>query len=232
VGVNPPNPDAALRKYRIRVATFLVGVVVVVVLLGALYKGINTIYVLDVVESERDQWQRSSEVVSSLKLKTGDVVADIGSGAGYFSLKLSRAVGRSGTVFAVDIRKLPLTFLWIRAFSAGIHNIRGRVGESNDPHLPAGVVDAVLIANTYHEFAAPELMVDQVRRSLRVGGRLVVLDRSQEGEESRPGGDDHHGISSAIVDAQLRQEGFRILGREDRFIERLGDHWWLLVAQR
>lgn len=95
VDVNSPNPDAALlKKYRIRVAVFLLTVVAVVALLNAAYKGINTIYVLNAVESERDHWQRSSEVISSLGLRDGDVVAYIGSGAGYFSLKLSRA-GRS-----------------------------------------------------------------------------------------------------------------------------------------
>jgi ubiquinone/menaquinone biosynthesis C-methylase UbiE len=233
VNVDSPKPDAALlRKYRIRVAIFLVGVVIVLALLGVAYKGINTIYVLDVVESERDQWQRSSEVISSLKLKTGDIVADVGSGAGYFSLKLSRAVGRSGAVLAVDTHRLPLAFLWIRAFSTGLHNIRVCVGESSDPHLPVGAVDAVLIANTYHEFRAPESMIDHAYRSLRLGGRLAVLDRSQGADDPRQSADHHHGIAAAIVDAQLQRQGFRILEREDGFIERAGEQWWLLVAQR
>jgi ubiquinone/menaquinone biosynthesis C-methylase UbiE len=231
VNVDSPKPDAALlRKYRIRVAIFLVGVVIVLALLGVAYKGINTIYVLDVVESGRDQWQKPSEVISTLKLKTGDTVADVGSGAGYFSLKLSRAVGRSGAVLAVDTRRLPLAFLWIRAFSTGLHNIRVCVGESNDPHLPVGGVDAVLIANTYHEFASPEMMLNRTFRSLRLGGRLVVLDRTQE--DSNQAECDQHGISPAIVDAQLRQEGFKIIDRENRFIERPGEQWWLLIAQR
>src|SRR6516164_4375968 len=125
--------------------------------LNLTYKGTNTIYALNIVESERDEWQRPSEVISRLSLKSGDIVADVGSGAGYFSLKLSPVVGRSGTVLAVDVRKPPLVFLWIRALLAGLHNIRIRVGESDAPHLPVGTVDAVLIANTYHEFTAPEL---------------------------------------------------------------------------
>ena len=111
-----------------------------------------------------------------------------GRGPAISQLKLSRAVGRSGTVLAVDTRRLPLAFLCIRAFLAGLPNIRLRVGESNDPHLPVGAVDAVLIANTYHEFAAPEMMLDRTFRSLRPGGRLVVLERSPGGRlESRRG---------------------------------------------
>jgi ubiquinone/menaquinone biosynthesis C-methylase UbiE len=148
VSVESANLDNAIRrKYRVRIGIFLVGVLAFVALLNTAYKGINTINVLNAIESERDQWQRSSEVMSSLNLKTGDVVADVGSGAGYFSLRLSRIIGRSGKVFAVDISRLPLVFLWIRAFSGGMHNIDLIVGHPDDPRLPVGTVNAVLIAN-------------------------------------------------------------------------------------
>src|SRR2546425_12486458 len=129
-------PDATLqRRYRVRVATFLVGVLVCIILLNTLYKGINTFNCLKVVESERDRWQRPPDVIEALKLKEGNAVADVGSGAGYFALKLSRAVGSSGKVLAEDIRKLPLVFLWIRAFLGSQHNIRISVGDPDDPHL-------------------------------------------------------------------------------------------------
>jgi SAM-dependent methyltransferase len=233
VNLDSPNPEAALlRKYRIRVALFLVAVVVVVALLSLAYKGINTIYVLNAIEAERDQSQKPSEVISRLSLKSGDVVADVGSGVGYFSLKLSPVVGRTGTVLAVDIRKLPLVFLWIRAFLAGLHNIRIRVGESDAPHLPVGTVDAVLIANTYHEFAAPELMLDHIFKSLRPGGRLAVIDRSSAGDQSGSEAEHHHLISRAAVEAQLRQKGLKVLEREDQFILRPDEQWWLLITQR
>jgi ubiquinone/menaquinone biosynthesis C-methylase UbiE len=234
VNHNIPTPETALqRKYRVRIATFLVGVFVCIILLDTLYKVINTINRLAVVESERDQWQRPSDVIAGLKLKEGSVVADVGSGAGYFALKLSRAVGTSGKVLAVDIRKLPLVFLLIRAFSRSQHNIRIRVGDPDDPHLPIGMVDAVLIANAYHEFADPELTLDHTSRSLRFGGRLVVLDRSlaasNSGEEQEP----HHELPPEVVDGQLRQKGFEILERQDRFIScPSGDRWWLIVAQK
>jgi predicted methyltransferase len=233
VNLDSPKPDAVLlRKYRIRVALFLVAVVVVVALLSLANKSINTIYVLNAVEAERDQWQKPSEVISRLNLKSGDVVADVGSGAGYFSLKLSPAVGRSGTVLAVDVRKLPLVFLWIRALLAGLDNVRIRVGESDAPPLPVGTVDAVLIANTYHEFAAPESMLDHIVKSLRPGGHLVVVDRSPTGDQSGSEAEHHHLISPAAVEAQLRQKGLKILEREDQFIRRTDEQWWLLTTQR
>lgn len=233
MNLDSPNPDAALlRKYRIRVALFLVAVVVVVALLSLTYKSINTIYVLNAVEAERDQWQKPSEVISRLNLKSGDVVADVGAGAGYFSLKLPTVVGRSGSVLAVDVRKLPLVFVWTRAFLGGLHNIRIRIGESDDPHLPVGTVDAVLIANTYHEFAAPGSMLDHIFKSLRPGGRLVVIDRTPTSDQSGSEAEHHHQISRAAVEAQLRQKGLKILEREDQFIRQPDEQWWLLIAQR
>jgi ubiquinone/menaquinone biosynthesis C-methylase UbiE len=202
-------------------------------LLNSLYKGINTINRLDVVESERDEWQRPSDVIAALELIEGNVVADVGSGAGYFALKLSRAVGRSGEVLAVDIRKLPLLFLSIRAFSSGQHNIRMHAGDPDDPQLPTGIVDAVLIANTYHEFTNPELTLDHTFRSLRFGGRLVVLDRSLTASDSGGELEHRHELSSEVVDGQLRHKGFEILERQDRFITRpRGDRWWLIVARK
>jgi ubiquinone/menaquinone biosynthesis C-methylase UbiE len=234
VNHDAPTPDATLqRRYRVRIATFLVGVLVCIVVLNTVYKGINTINYLDAVESERDQWQRPSDVIAALELKEGNVVADVGSGAGYFALKLSRAVGRSGEVLAVDIRKLPLLFLWIRAFSRGQHNIRIHVGDPDDPHLPTGIVDAVLIANTYHEFANPELTLDHTFRSLRSGGRLVVLDRSLAVADSGGEQEHRHELPPDLVEGQLRHKGFEILKRQDRFIARpREDLWWLLVARK
>jgi ubiquinone/menaquinone biosynthesis C-methylase UbiE len=232
VNENSSNPDPTLlKKYRIRIMIFLIAVAVVVPLLNVAYRGINTLYVLNEVESERDRWQRPSDVISALKLNNGGVVADVGSGAGYFSLKLSRVVSRSGTVYAVDISKLPLAFLWTRSFLAGQHNIHIVVAASDDPQLPAGTVDAVLIAHTYHEFADPNSILDQIYSSLRSGGRLVVLDRGPSDDQSSQGAD-HHEISPATVEAQLRQKSFEILARDDSFVRHQGEQWWLLVARR
>lgn len=234
VNDHSPPPDAALlRKYRIRVATFLAGTVVCVAFLSTIYRTINTIYVLNAVESERDQWQRASDVIAALKLNDGDVVADVGSGAGYFALRLSPVVGLSGKVVAIDIRRQPLMFLWMRTVLDGRHNVREVIAGPDDPHLPVGSINAVLIANTYHEFAHPEWMLEHVFTSLRSGGRLVVVDRSSAAQDSDAGQNHHHEILPEPVDRQLRQKGFHILERQDRFIDRpTGERWWMIVARK
>ena len=94
---------------------FLLGVILVTTVLAVGYQGTYTLRVLDAVERDRDRWQQPAEVIESLELKEGSIVADIGSGAGYFTLKVAPIAGEHGGVFAVDILNEPLAFLWIRA---------------------------------------------------------------------------------------------------------------------
>ena len=193
-----------------------------------LYSAIDTLRQLEVIESERDQWQRPEEVLKALDLRPGNVVVDLGSGAGYFALKLSPIVGKEGQVLAVDIRKLSLSFLWIRALLSQKRNIRLVLSDENDPRLPPGTVDAVLIANTFHELRDPKVILDHVSRSLRAGGRLVIVDRSPPKNGSHA-----HEVDRLMVDAELQKAGFEILDSQDHFIDRPGaDSWWLTVARK
>lgn len=228
------DPNARLhRKLRIRVAIFLLAAIGCVVLLDSVVRAINTINRLDEVKSERDHWQTASEVIAALQLQTGSAVADLGSGAGYFALKLSRTVGARGRVVAVDIRRLPLAFLWFRGALSAQHNIRTQLGDADDPHLPSGGLDGVLIANTYHELSNPASVLIHILKSLKPGGRLVVLDRSLVEAEDRDGGSDHHHkIDEPVVVRQVHHAGFEIISQEDHFINRPdGEPWWLIIAR-
>jgi hypothetical protein len=99
-------PDAHIqRTYRVRVALFVLGAGLLVLLLSYLYRGIQTLNALDQIERERDHWQRPSDVIQALNLHEGSVVVDFGSGADYFALKLSPVVGKRGSVVADDIRR-------------------------------------------------------------------------------------------------------------------------------
>jgi ubiquinone/menaquinone biosynthesis C-methylase UbiE len=106
--------------------------------------------------------------------------ADVGCGIGYFSLKISPKVAEHRRVLAEDILSESLTFLWIRAFLHHQSNIRVIHGDPDDPHLPKGAVDAVLIANSYHEFTNPLAILDHTFRALRSDGRLVDLGHITE----------------------------------------------------
>jgi ubiquinone/menaquinone biosynthesis C-methylase UbiE len=188
------------------------------------YQGVRTLQQLTAVEAERDQWQRPSDIIRALHLTQGDTVVDLGSGSGYFALKLSAVVGPRGRVFAVDIRKLPLGFLWARALLRGQHNVRIVLGEPENPHLPYNGVNAVLVANTYHEFDNPRAILNQVFQSLVSGGRLVVAD---------PGQTEDGQLSLASIVTDLSSRGFEIARREDQFLNQPSrGPWWLIIARK
>jgi ubiquinone/menaquinone biosynthesis C-methylase UbiE len=211
------------RNSALKIALWLFGGLVVLILLNVIGQGLSTLDRLTFVERERDTWQRAPAIIEQLNLHDGSRVVDLGCGAGYFALKLSAAVGASGKVQAVDILRLPLTFLWIRAYRAGIQNIEIIHGEPDDPHISAPV-DAVLIANTYHELARPGVILAHVRDVLVDGGRLVIVDR---GPESTNAG---HAVDPALVEAELRRDGFDIQARQDHFLDQPDEGPWFLIA--
>jgi len=187
---------------------------------------------LEQVERARDQWQRPSEIIQKLNLRGGNVVVDIGSGVGYFTFKLSHVVGKSGKVLPVDIKEFPLCVLRTRGFLMGDRNIDAILAEPDDPHLPPAEVDAVLVLNTYHELTHPALILDQLSRSLKPGGHLVIVDGGPSaGHET--GKSEDHAVASEEVEATLRRRGFEVLQRHDQFTQQPGDgRWWIILARK
>lgn len=231
------------RAYRIRIAVFLACAAFVVIVLDLGDQTIQAIRIVAVGEHERDLWQRPERVIAPLNVKAGSDVAEIGCGAGYFALKLAPVVGSRGRVVAEDILRKPLVLLWIRALLRRQSNLYVLQGESDDPHLPATSLDAVLIANTYHEFNHPHAVIGCTFHALRPGGRLVVLDRGppQGEQDSAETEAKHHEVVPAAVENELRKSGFEVLSRQDTFIDkstdrpgdRLDKHsWWLIVARK
>jgi SAM-dependent methyltransferase len=138
------------------------------------------------------------------------VVADLGCGSEYFALKLSPIVGPRGRVLAIDNRRMSLCFLWIRTVLRHEHNIRVIHTRPDDPKLPRGTLNAVLIANTYHELTDPKAILRHILVSLRLHGRLVVLDR---GPESNPGESRNiemhsHEMRLDLAEKEIHESGF------------------------
>ena len=217
-------------SYRLKLVLFVLCCGIVLFVSDTAYQALNTLSRLNAIETERDSWQRPADVIHGLNLKPGNVVVDLGCGSGYFTLKLSSEVGVKGRVLAEDIRRLPLVFLWVRAFQRSQHNVTVVHGKPNDPRLPLHSVNAVLIANTYHEFADAPAILAHVAQSLVPGGTVVVVDR-----QPRPAGttSGEHEISAEQVESDLIRAGFEISGRQDRFIEKdpYGESWWLISAR-
>jgi SAM-dependent methyltransferase len=125
---------------------------------------------------ERDTEEHTEVLIEQLKLKPGEVVADIGAGTGYFSRRLARKLGATGKVLAVDIQPEMLALLTNRMAIIGITNVVPVLGTTIDPRLPPASVDVVLMVDVYHEFDFPSEIMEAICRSVRPGGRVVFVE--------------------------------------------------------
>jgi ubiquinone/menaquinone biosynthesis C-methylase UbiE len=124
----------------------------------------------------REKWQQPERVISALGIRSGDRVADLGSGSGYFTLRLARAVGPDGKVYAVDVDEEMNEYLRQRVAQEGLANVEVILGRFEDPLLPDGGVDLVLVVDTYHHLGDRPAYFRNLRRDLAPGGRVAVID--------------------------------------------------------
>lgn len=132
---------------------------------------------------ERLQEERPDLLLSLLGLQPGQTVADIGAGTGYHTWRLAQAVGTNGLVYAVDIQPEMLDLLRRQMAARGIGNVRGILGTEAHPNLPTNAVDLALLVDVYHEFSRPYEMIEALCRSLKPGGRLVLVEFRAEDPE-------------------------------------------------
>lgn len=126
---------------------------------------------------EREQEERTDVLVEALELRSGDKVADIGAGTGYFSWRMARQVAPDGRVYAVDIQPEMLELLRARMEQRGVAGIVEPVlGKVDDPNLPHGQLDLIVLVDVYHEFEFPFEMTRAMVRALKPGGRLVLVE--------------------------------------------------------
>ena len=129
--------------------------------------------------ADRDETELPQRVVEEMKLAPSDVVADVGAGTGYFSFRLARAVPQ-GSVYAVDIQPEMLAIIEQRKTQQKVTNVVSVLGTESNTKLPAASVDVALLVDAYHEFAFPREMMDSIVRSLKPGGRVVLIEYRAE----------------------------------------------------
>jgi len=125
---------------------------------------------------DRDQWQNPDLIMDALAIFDGAAVADLGAGGGWFTLRLARRVGPNGIVYAEDIQPQMVEAITRRIQREGLTNVETRHGTADDPRLPAGRLDAVLIVDAYHEIENPIGLLHNVARALNAHGRVGVVD--------------------------------------------------------
>src|SRR5688572_16467975 len=133
-------------------------------------------YIAHLGNPGRDAWQKPDEVVRALALRPGQVACDVGAGPGYFSLRLARAVGATGRVYAVDVEPKILDALRERLAASGLRNVTPVLALADDPLLPAASCDVILIVDTYHHFPDRVAYLGRLTRALRPGGRIANVD--------------------------------------------------------
>ncbi len=158
-------------------------------------------------DARRAENLQVERVMDVLKIRAGSSVADIGAGSGWFTVRAARRVGERGSVFAVDINADFLKHIEVRAASEKLSNVRTVLGKEDDPLLPEKSVDAVLLLKTYHEVAQPVRLLARLRRSLREGALVGIIDRNGRGDD--------HGVERDTVVAEASQAGFSLVEEHD-----------------
>jgi ubiquinone/menaquinone biosynthesis C-methylase UbiE len=125
---------------------------------------------------EREQEEQPSKLIEALKLKPGEVVADIGAGSGYHTFRIAERIGSRGKVLAVDVQPEMLAMIRQRMKARKVANIEPIQGTATDPKLPPDSVDLILMVDVYHEFEYPFEMTQAMVRALKPGGRLVFVE--------------------------------------------------------
>jgi tRNA A58 N-methylase Trm61 len=168
-------PDSPAAKYEYRTQHDYNGI-------GKFYMGREIAHVMghqaaDWLERpEREAEEGPAMAVEALKLKPGDVVADIGAGTGYFSWRMAYKVGGKGKVYAVEIQQEMIDLLKKNMAERKITNVVAHLGTITDPKLPARSVDLVIMVDVYHEFSHPYEMMEKICGSLKTGGRIVFVE--------------------------------------------------------
>jgi len=156
--------------------------------------------------ASREVEERPEEMLDALQIKPGDTVADVGAGAGYTSLRLAKRVGPSGKVLATDLQPQMLQMLTANARAAGVKNVRAIQCTPTDPKLPSGQVDLVLMVDVYHECSHPKTTLQGLRKALKPGGRMVLVEFRAEDPDVpiKP----EHKMALAQVRKEIEPEGF------------------------
>jgi len=196
----------------------------------------------------REGLLRLPRVFRDLKIGRGSVVADVGAGGGWLTVRLAKAVGAKGTVYAEEILPRYVNYIAGRVRREGFSNVRTVLGTTSDPKLPANTLDAALVLNAYHEFDQPMGMLGHIKDALKSGGRLGIIERDnpelrreaeraytrtgqvlrrvEEKDDKNPLTDDHR-LALPIVRREGEKMGFRFVGSRQ-----LGEDNYLAIFQK
>lgn len=157
----------------------------------------------------RETYQKRREIVAACELKPGMTVADVGAGTGLYTRLFAQAVGKQGTVYAVDISPKFLEHIDASARTLGIDNVKTVRGTDVSAELPDASADVVFLCDTYHHFEFPARMMRSIHKALKPGGRVIVIDFARIPGKSSEWVMDHVRAGQELVEQEIAECGFR-----------------------
>jgi ubiquinone/menaquinone biosynthesis C-methylase UbiE len=162
---------------------------------------------------EREDEEQPSKAIRALGIKPGQVVADVGAGSGYYTVRLAKQVGELGRVYATDVQPEMIAILQQRLSRERIDNVELVQSTEVNPRLPEGRFDLILMVDVYHELSRPQEVLRKLRTALKPDGRIVLIEFRKESEWV-PIREDHK-MSVKEARMELEAEGYRF----DRVID-------------
>lgn len=161
------------------------------------------------IRDEREREERCSMMLANLGVKPGMTVCDMGCGNGFHSLPIATMLKDSGLVIGVDVQPEMLDLLRERMEAKGIDNVIPILGSYHHPRLPPNQVDLLFMVDVYHEFSHPELMLREIRRSLKPSGLVVLVEYRKE--DPKVPIKLLHKMSKAQIDKEMTANGFKLV---------------------
>ena len=171
---------------------------------------------LGLLESpDRAAWQKPDQIMDALGIADGSKVADIGAGAGWFTIQLARRVGPNGLVYAQDIQRQMLEAIRRRVGREGLQNVQTILATATNPSLPKGVIDAVLVVDVYPAVDDRVGFLRNLALALKPNGRIGVVNYKPGGGGPGPAPNEEVRVDSPAVEADARAAGLRVLALQN-----------------
>jgi predicted methyltransferase len=164
---------------------------------------------------DRDEWQRPHQILDALGVAEASVVADVGAGSGWFTVRLARRVGPNGKVYAQDVQQEMLAATTRRVRREGLANVTPVLGRGSDPALPAGTLDAALVVDVLHEIEDRVTLLVNLGKALKPGGLIGIVDFKPGG--AGPGPDPDERVPPEDVERDATRAGL-VLRRRETFL--------------
>ena len=129
---------------------------------------------------ERVMEEQPERALAVIGVRPGQVVADVGAGSGYYTVRLARRVAPGGTVYATDIQPEMLALLQKRLVREKVPGVVPVLATLDDPRLPEASLDLILMVDVYHELSRPQETLRELKRALKPDGRLVLIEFRKE----------------------------------------------------